>query len=203
MMTRKAVIWLVVIIAAYFVIKILFGIALNFYKSSNPAQQAPPNVLFGPIPAPRFPDTLKSTAGIKFNLLTIEGRPTEATSAARVYFMPKKLPSLLAPQKAREMAQKLGFAGEPDVISSTLYRFSEPGKSLDLDIVNNNFNYQTNLKQNPAVFDNNNPLTSAKAAEAATNFFHTSGVVDESMLSSNIVHLYHYDSGNDSFILTA
>lgn len=140
--TRKAIIWVAAAIVAYLLLRFLVILGINYYKATHPAKVPPPNVLFGKIPVPKFPQNASSSAGLKFFLENIEGKPPETTPSGKVYFMPKKLPSLLAPQKARNFATNLGFTTDPQVLNATFYRFIDQQdnlRSLDIDIVNDNF----------------------------------------------------------------
>lgn len=190
--TRKVIIWIVVVAILYLVLRVVYSMALNYWIASNPPEDAPPNVLFGPISPPKFPDSLPTTASLRLTLLTIEGGPQEATAAGKVYFMPKKLQSLLAPQKARETANRLKFLQEPEIVSSTLYRFRDPNRTFELDIVNNNFVYTYNYKEDISVFSNN-ILNKNTAVSLATRFFNSTGAISSSMLSLNTVQLLHFD----------
>lgn len=201
-MTRKIIMWVIIAIAVYLLLRVLFGFAVSYWKATHPVKVPGPNILFGPIPPPKFPDTLPRTSGLNMTILTIEGGPQEATSTGKVYLMPKKLPSLLAPQKARELAKKLKFDSEPEILSSSLYVFRDPFRTLNLDIVNNNFIYRFNYKNDPSIFLPTSTFAESTAKDTATNFFNSTGVVDSAMLSRNNVELFTIASSSSEFIPT-
>ncbi len=194
--------WIVIGIVAYFILRVVFSFAVSYWQSLNPVEEAPPTVIFGPIPPPQFLDTLSKTAGLNLNLLTIEGGPQEATSTGKVYFMPKKLPSLLTSKRARETAGRLKFSVEPAIVSYTLYRFSEGNRTLELDTVNNNFVYTYRYQSDDSFFSQNTAIETNKALSLTTAFFQSAGIVDSSIYAKNNVVLLSYSKETDIFTPT-
>lgn len=142
--TKKIAVWVVIGIVVLIILRLLIGALISYWKDTHPLQEIiiPPNVKFNKLPAVQFTNVIKSTSGMQFTLLNIEGKPPETTASARVYKMPKKLPSLLSTQRAGAFAEKMGFLGIPKTVNATLYQYTyekDPRRTLTLDTVNLNF----------------------------------------------------------------
>ncbi len=198
--TRKGVVWIIGAVIAFLLIRFLFLVAVSYYQASHPKKTPSPNVLFDKIQPPKFPKDSLSTTGLIFVLQNIEGRPPETTAAAKVYFMPKKLPSLLAPQKAKDFAAKLGFSQDPQVVTSTFYRFTDPQNNLrtfDLDIVNQNLQLTYDYQKDPSIFSAGQIPTTENAIVEVKSFLSTNNLVDSSILSTTSkATLLKFDGNN-------
>jgi hypothetical protein len=157
---------------------------------STPTEiNTPPDIRFDKLPAPKFTSATNSSSGLKFTLQNIEGRPPETTASARVYSMPKKLPSFLAPDNAQKLAAKLGFTNDPVAINNTFYRFvdpEEPLRTLDLDIVTLNFQLKYDYSKNPSIFNLDKILTKEDALQRVKNFISFGGLFDSSISNGKI-----------------
>lgn len=183
--TRKALVWFVGIFVLYIILRMAVNAGVSYYRASHPPKLAPPNVLFGKLALPKFPKNV-STSGLNFILENIEGRPPETTSSAKVYTMPKKLQSLLTPQKAREFAAQLSFTGEPQVLSSTSYRFIDSKdnlRSLTLDIINLNFELTYDYARDLSVFEKSGLSTPERIIEETQGYLQSKGLVNSSIFT--------------------
>lgn len=165
------------------ILKIILSAGISYWTITHPKSLSPPTVSFGKLPAIKFPKE-SSSRPLNYNLETIEGRVPEATSQARVFFIPKKLPSLLASEKARQFAKNLGFQDEPTQETPTLFRFVDadyPGRALSLDIINNNFSLKYDVSAEPAVLEEKPLLTNNEAILEAKNFFQKAGSFPEDL----------------------
>ena len=182
---RKFFIWLVIVLIMYFVIKFLIGlfIALN----TKPIPLPLPDIRFNKLPAPTFTTTTVSTSssGLKFTLENVDGHPPETTPSAKVYVMPKKLPSILSEERAKKMATKLGFTNEPEINTPTLYHFtypSDPLWSLDIDITNLNFKLKYDYQKNLPVINLEGGLRTEDALSYTKNYIQNNGLFDGSII---------------------
>lgn len=196
------IIWAVGIIVAYLVLKYLVGLGINYYRATHLPPPSPPNQLFGKLPYPKFPDEQSSSSGLNFLLENIEGRPPETTSSAKVYFLPKKLPSLLAPQKAREFAGRLGFGGEAEVVSSTFYRFVDPKynlRTLEMDIVNLNYKLDYDYGRDQSVFTIGNMPSRDRVIEEVRSYLSENGVDSTFFVNPPKLIYLKFDPGSGQF----
>ncbi|OGG15136.1 hypothetical protein A2773_04570 [Candidatus Gottesmanbacteria bacterium RIFCSPHIGHO2_01_FULL_39_10] len=196
--SRKAIIWLIAIVIGFIVLKILLNVFTSYWRAAHPPPAAKPNVLFDKLPTPQFPEDMKTSAGLTIKLENIEGRPPETTPSGMVYFMPKKLPSLLAPAKAKDFAARIEFLSEPQVISTNQYRFidtNDPKRVLNLDIINLNFDLTYDYASDPSTFEKVGMDEPDKIIETVKGYMQNNGLVDSSIFSvPPVVIYYRYDS---------
>lgn len=192
--TRKMAVWLAILFVSYLFIRFLIGLGVAYYKATHPIPPPAPNVIFGKLPSPKFSHVVTSTSGLKFTLENVDGKPPETTDAAKVYSMPKKLPNILAPQRAKEFAVKLGFTGEPQIVSSALYHFTDPSNSLrtlDIDVTTMNYKISYDYLSKPEMLANvqfsstDQIITDVKNLIAFNNIFDSSvanGIITTDLL---------------------
>lgn len=139
-----AVIGIALIIALVFLVRLLISVI----RSRRPppvvyVQPTPtPDMRFGKLPYPKFSVIEQTSAGLNLRLVNIEGKPPDASGSAKVFSMPKKLPTLLTNDRARSFAQRLGFTGEPEARNSRIFRYihrQNALRTLTLDRVHLNF----------------------------------------------------------------
>lgn len=186
---RKLAVWTAILFVIYLILKMFFGMYMAYYKLTHPIPIPIPNVRFNKLPPPKF-ISKQSTSGLKFILQNIEGKPPEGTDAAKVYPQPKKLPTLLDDQKARAFGRKLNFTGEPVLLSSTLYRFSDPAdpaRTLELDITSLNFHLKYDYPRKLEIFKNQEPIQKEQPLTEVTNFLQYSGLFDDSIAKGIII----------------
>ncbi len=188
--TKKLAIGFVLVFISYILVKLLFDASIAYWKAMHPIPLYPPQEEFGKLPTPKFTHVATSSSGLKFKLENVEGLPIKtATSASRVYYMPKKLPSLLAAQKARDFAIKLGFKNKENPLTSTYYRYIDPEdrfRTLEIDINNMNFKVQYDYESNPSVFTGDTIQSKEQALTEVKNFIQFSGIFDGSILNGNV-----------------
>ena len=188
--TKKVAVGFILVIISYILIKLLFDASIAYWKATHPKLLYPPQVEFGMLPSPIFTHVATSSSGLMFKLENVEGLPIKtATSASRVYLMPKKLPSLLAAQRAHDFAIKLGFLNKENPLTSTYYRFidsEDKFRTLELDINNMNFKLQYDYETNPMVFTGETIQSKEQALTEVKNYIQFTGIFDGSILNGNI-----------------
>lgn len=198
--TKKVALYIVLAIAAYVFLKLIFDFSVAYWKATHPVPLYPPQMEFGRLQTPIFSQVATSSSGLQFKLENIEGLPIkDATSAARVYTMPKKLPSLLASQKARDFAAKIGFKEKEDPISSTYYRFTDPDDkfhTLEVDINTMNFKLLYDYHSNPSVISQENISNKDQAVKEVKDFIQYNGLFDSTILNGKITSTNLYFDPN-------
>ncbi len=183
--TRKFAFWAIIVFIIYIILKIIVGIGVQMWKAAHPTPIPPPNMRFDKLPVPKFSGIATSSSGLRFSLENVEGKPPETTAAGKVYQMPKKLPTLLASDKAKKLAFKLNFPDPPDLVTSTYYRFTDPVDklhTLEIDITTMNFKLKYNYAKNPEIFNHGNTMTKEQAVSEVKNFLQPNNLFDESIL---------------------
>ncbi len=187
--TKKILTWFVIVFIAFIILRLIIGAGVKMWRDAHPIPVPPPNHNFDKLPSPIFSNISTSSSGMKFSLQNIENKPPESTDAGKVYRMPKKLPTLLAAEKAMRFAAKLNFSNPPELITSTYYRFSDPNdklRTLEIDITNMNFKIKYDYMKNPQIFNNDQVMTKEQAITEVKNFVQQNNLFDDSILKGTI-----------------
>lgn len=140
----------VVVIGAIFLMLFYF-LTVSFvkYYQSTRQKTVPINPIFGKITKIILSSkSFDYPENANFILDNIEGRPTEATSAAKVFFLPAKTTRFGYLEKIYLMAKTLGFDTEivKHKLDGTKAIFEDNEKKLAVDIAD--FNFEYSLKGN-------------------------------------------------------
>lgn len=199
---RKLFIWLIIISISYVVVKFALDVGIAYYKATHIPPAPGPNHNFNKLPVPFF-GKVASSSELKFSLELVEGQPPETTPSGKVYSMPKKIPTLLAAEKAKDYARKLEFTAEPVQLSSTLYRFTDPRdkvRTIDLDITYLNFKIGYDYSLNPEVFFIEEGIDK-KSGESEVKNFASQASLDDSFLNGIITSdTLRYDFSSKKFV---
>lgn len=181
----------------------MVDLGVTYWKITHPPPIPPPDAKFGRLPSPNFSHVASSSSGLTFSLVNIEGRPPETTTAAKVYFMPKKVPTLLSTQRARELAARMGFTNPPKENTPTEYFYVDPLDTLRTFALNTttlNFRYKYAYEKKGDLFESNTIISKDQAVGEVRTFIQSYGLFDGSILDGNIQSQYlTYDSGADVF----
>lgn len=170
--TRKGVIFGIAGIVLFLILKTALGVATTYWRQTHPASPPSPTVLFGKLESFKFPSSEYSYPQ-EIILQTIGGELPEASASAKAYQIPKELPSLLADQHARQFAAQLEFKGNPISKTSTEYKFQDPInplRTLDLNIITNNFSLKYDYLKDSQVFKEGSPPSPEQAKIEAEQF---------------------------------
>lgn len=148
--------------------KFTLDVSITTYKKLFPAPPPAPTVKFGKLANIPFP---KKEINQKFTytIETPDGNlPTNIGTQAKVYFMPKVNSNLLSLDVAKEKAKALGYEGDPQQKSDTLYSFKHQTfpSVLDMNIITGNFSVSYDLIADRTPLDTRPPV----AEVAASNF---------------------------------
>lgn len=138
-----------------------------YYLANLPPVEEKPDIKFGFLPYPDFPEATVSSSNFSYSLDTQTGglprigQDIGFEKIIRVYFIVKSFATLLSPEKSEGLAKKFEILTSPQIISETQYKFEENGKSLFVDLDTGNF-YYTNEATSSALgsLDDNNKLLS-------------------------------------------
>lgn len=114
------------------------------YLKSQPPEEPYAEERFGQLPKLNIKAKVASISNYTYSLdTTTGGLPSDLPKVLRVYFVPQTGISLLAPKKAQELAKKLGFNLGVEIISQTVYKYTnETGSYVTIDLNTNNFKIQ-------------------------------------------------------------
>ncbi len=144
--------------------------AIQIYRHFFPEPPPPPTVAFGKLPKLPFPQ--KDTPNnLQFRLETATGSLPEFPYTVKVFYMPKISPTLLSLDYTQKKAISLGFDGEQNQITETVYSFknSKYPAELKISIATGVFSISYNLAEDPSPL-NKRPPTPEIAATKARSF---------------------------------
>lgn len=152
-LTKRAII----ILAGLVFLSLALPIGLNIYyrysASKLPPPQEKPEMKFGNLPQLSFDQATPTAYNFNFSLDTVTGGLPQTPKLMKVYYLPHFGVSFLAPDRAIEVAQKLGFDQDPQIIESREYKFTDNfGGSLNVDLTTGNLHFKRDLSKltNPA-----------------------------------------------------
>lgn len=150
-LTKRGVITTLVIIFLGITAALSYNIWHQYYLAHLPLVEEKPEMKFGSLPKLNFPQSNVSSSNFSYSLDTVTGGLPQTPKLLKIYFLPRSGVSLLAPEKAKILAQSLGFPFGPEIISSSQYNFSDgEGGKISIDLTTGNFHFQKLAKQNLA-----------------------------------------------------
>jgi hypothetical protein len=163
---RKTIRMTIYLIIFLMVGKVVLDLSINLFKKIFPAPPPAPTVKYGRLPKIEFPESAK--LNLSYILETPEGDFPKLPDQSKVYFMPKISPNLLSLDVATEKAKKMSFTSEPQAISDTIYRFTNPNfpSMMEINIVTGIFSISYDLAADRTPLDRKPPV-----AEVAASLF--------------------------------
>ncbi len=160
---RFAIYGLIFIIIARFII----GLGIKIYRNFFPEPPPPPTCAFGELPELPFPEDDATSESLTFNLETAEGGLPELDGQAKVYFMPKKPPTIQGIEFAKQKAVSLGFRPDGRALVETvfLYEHTIAPSTLTMNVVSGIFSISYDLRANPSIIDNIPPEPNVAASQ--------------------------------------
>ncbi|PJE69117.1 hypothetical protein COU96_01455 [Candidatus Shapirobacteria bacterium CG10_big_fil_rev_8_21_14_0_10_38_14] len=173
-----------ILLVAFLITRAAFKISSQLWKKAHPEPPPPPTVTFGKLPKLIFPNQLADLPKISYKLETIQGSLPSLPDVGKVYFMPKKGPNLLALDRAKQQARKMGFRNEPETVSETTYRWTsqgEPATVMEMDINYGNFHLKYDYNNDPEILVDKNLPTNQQAAQEAKTFLVNNGFLTDDL----------------------
>lgn len=152
---------------------------------------------FGQLPEIVFEQ--KSSPAIDYKINTLTGElPTNLPSKMFVYKLLQPKPDLLALQNSKNLATIAGFKEGEIKISSTEYRWTNPGtnSTITIDINNKNFEINSNLALNQSIISNSLIPEEERIKQHISNYLQSLGV-DLEKLSFREESLVYYTFSNN------
>lgn len=198
-LTKKAFIFGIV----FLVLATLSWVGLSYYQayqaSKIPPPEVKPDVKFNILPQPNLSINLVSSSEFTYDLVTKTGNlPTDLPKIMKVYFISKLGTTLLAPNRARELAQKFNFKNGPEIIQPTLYRFSDGGSNFDIDLDTGNFSFERKIATEAASIQDEIMADRGKLVEEFKNFLSSKGLLVEQLANGRSSVSYDNPSQQES-----
>ncbi len=190
--TRKGLKYAGIGLAAFFTLRITISTAISIYKKLNPPPPPPPTVDFGKLDRLKFPRSNYPT-DLKYSLQTPSGELPTLSDRAKVYFMPYQRPNLLALERAKTEATQMGYTGEPQAVSSEVYRWrkrTNATSTLEMNIVDGSFTIKYDWQNDQNIFLNISLPGKEQAKIEAKKFLAQSGL-DTDDLPTDIAEVFY------------
>ncbi len=153
-LTKKGVIAFIVLTVLGVGGSIGYQVWHRYYLSTLPPVVEKPEMKFGELPKPAFPDSNVSSSNYSYSLDTATGGLPQTPKLLKVYFLPKSGVTLLAPDKSAKLAESLGFSSNPEVVSQTQFKFADDNDGeLNVDLTTGNFNFQKQIASGSATLN--------------------------------------------------
>lgn len=173
-LVRKVSFWILVVVVLLLFLRITVSFSTAIFRRFFPKPQAAPNVAFGKLTPYDFSqNVVQDTAGVSFQIQTIEGSLPNLGDRAAVFKVIEKPPTILFGEQARQQAAKIGFSQNPKIINERIYQFSDPnlpGKELEIDVISGNFKYKNNPNLYPELLSLTGSLDKEETIRAAKSF---------------------------------
>ena len=195
--SRRIIKYGTIVIVCLLFLRLGIGIFTAWWKRVHPPPPPPVTVEFGKLPVPF---TTEGETSVKFRLETATGELGEFGPQTDVYLIPAKRGSLLAFERATDLAAKLAFVSEPLRLSDTVYRFSndEPLPStLEMDLVSGYFTLDANWQVKPELLSLAKPPSESEAIAAARGWLSGIGILEDDLASGEAKVTYLKVSGTE------
>lgn len=182
-----------ILLGLTFFLVILSKIINSVWRKINPPPPPAPTVAFGKLPKLSFPENQTKGQKLTFKLETIQGGLPKLPTTGKVYFIPKTGPNLLALDRAKQMAKKLGFNTQPQQITENTYRWvteTTPSTTLDIDINTGNFRLFYDYENDQEILTSKNLPTNQQAAQEAKNFLALNGLLSDDLATGSAEFVY-------------
>ena len=186
--SRKALLVIGIVIVTYTVLRMFFIAAVNYYQAMNPPPPPPPTVGFGRLPIIIFPEQDEKVWPKEFVLETARNRLPEFPDRAKVFSMQMPAPSLLADERARNLASRYGFNDQPEMLSPTHYRWIkyQPLEAIfEVNLVNFNFSLRTDYQTRSELLTSREVPDKHDAVQAVRSFLRKSDSLPEDIATAS------------------
>lgn len=198
-LARKIIKFGSIAVIGLIIFRILFVNFKVYWKKAHPPPPPAPTTAFGKLPKLFFPEQ-KNLPNLTIKLENISGSLPKLSDQAKVFFMPKASPNLLAWDKTKIWARSLGFNSEPQTTGEFTYRFStdtSPKTVLDVDVLTRNFTLVYDWQNDLQILSAGNPPQEDLCISTARSFLQNAGVLTDDLLQGKSEAGYQkYSDGN-------
>ena len=189
-LTRKVGFWIVTVIVLLIFLKVAIDVSTGAFRHFFPKPTPAPNVAFGRLtPNDLSANSTENTSGVSFILKTIDEKLPNLGNQSKVYKVFESPPSILFGEKARDLAQKLKFTSQPQILSDRRYVFTDGSSSkrkLDLDVISGNFKITDDIISYPELFQTTGNLNKEGSVRIAKNFLTNLGLFQKDFAEDKI-----------------
>ena len=140
--TKKVLLFTGITVAAFIVLRFVISSGTSVWRKYFPPPPPPADEKYGTLSPISF-ENEGVKGNFEYSIETSDGTLGKFTTVARVYPIERPVETLTSLTRAKGKAQSLGFDGDPSKISSNVFRWRQEGRSLDMDVQNDNFMIRT------------------------------------------------------------
>lgn len=173
----------IVSIILFLIVRMSLSYLYELWLALNPPPPPPPTVAFGILPQINFPEST-SSASLVYSLDTIDGKFPGFPAIGKTYFIAIPSENLQSVNRANDMAQKLGFSQEPQIITKVLRQWTNPNNPLQymrLNIATFNFYIKYDWANDATIFDNKELPNDDTALLESKNFLANLGLLPKEL----------------------
>lgn len=169
LITKRTILILGIVIFLILTSTVGSSLYYRYQISQIPKVEEKAEIKYGQLPKPNFPLPRVSSANYSYSVDTNTGELPQVPLFIKIYFIPQAGLTLLAPDRARNIAQGLGFSNGPQTEEQNKYIFSDDsGGKLKIDVLTANFSFQK--QATPSAQIQNNSLSKDSLATQFINF---------------------------------
>ena len=184
---RNFVKYAAIVLVVLMVGRVTLAAGVAYWKAMNPPKPPEPTAGFGLLPQLEFAEQLDEDKPSSYKLETASGTFPSFGDRAQVFLMKKSSPNLLDNENAKQVAARYGFTSSPEVLNSTKHRWSKNQPlitTLDLDIVDYNFTYETDFLNRPELILESDLPTDFDAVQQVKTFLSTASLLPSDVATS-------------------
>lgn len=139
--TKKAIKYGSIGLLLIIILKLSYNIFIDYWEKAHPKPPPAPTVSFDKLPSLHFPQTEKATQ-LEYELQTSSGELPDLGTQSKVFLSFYKRPNLLAEEKAKNEAAKLGFMDKAKIINEETLRWdkqTQVNQTLQMNIYSGAF----------------------------------------------------------------
>jgi hypothetical protein len=184
---RKVLKYAVIFIVGYMVLKMMVSAFSSYWRATHPQPPPPPTVGFGQLPAINFPAS-RATPPSQYQLEMPNGRLPNFGDRAKVFFMPRSAPNLLADERVRQIASRYDFTTEPKILNPNQYRWTQIGALetvFEINLDNYNFTLTTDYLSRPELANNQRLLDKYEAVSNVKAFLSKTNLLADDVATNS------------------
>ncbi len=189
-----------IILVVLIVGRFLLTLGFAWYKMVFPEPPPPPTIGFGLLPPLQFPAQASAAKPASYTLEIPSSRLPNFGDRAKVFLMTRSSLSLLADQRAKEIAANYGFVFAPTILSDTKYRWtrSQPVQAtLEMNIQNFNFDVTTDYLSRAELLLKRDLPSESEAVTLVKSFVNSAQGLPKDLATSSGTVAYLKSSGGE------
>lgn len=163
--------------------------AINYYRAITPPKLPPPTEDFGKLTQVIFPKSVVE-GEVEYELQTPTGGFGRFPDRMTIFSAPSRQAGFLDPDRAVDLATRLGFSSQPAQPSETRYRWTQADplpSTLEVDIVSLRFELKKQWQADPSLVINKRFVSTEQIVQDAQNYLRGARLMPEDVGGNELV----------------